>query len=265
MKIGYAPFGWDLLCTFIDPGRASDESHPCAILRPGDEISSPPRGEAAPLLVRTADSARLDVLLVDGHIAIRDGLRILLERRGMNVVGCVESVDAAVQAVRESQPAVVFIDSDLPEESSAHLVRVLRRLHPDTASILYAGFRSPTEISVLLGAGVDGLVLKTSPLDRVVDGIRSVARGTSYVDPVATALLRADEEDGLLSSRERQVFSLLALDYSGEDIAEELVLSPETIRTHIRNGMNKLNAHTRAGAVAAALARNEVRPPGRPA
>jgi DNA-binding NarL/FixJ family response regulator len=107
-----------------------------------------------------------------------------------------------------------------------------------------------------LDAGVRGFVLKEAPLADLVRAVRTVAGGGSYVDPVLVGVLaspQAVEQLPALSQRERDVLRLLADGMSNEQIGKELFISPETVRTHVRKAMDKLDADTRTQAVAKAL------------
>jgi DNA-binding NarL/FixJ family response regulator len=107
-----------------------------------------------------------------------------------------------------------------------------------------------------LDAGVRGFVLKDAPLQYLVRAVEVVAGGGTYVDPVlagALALARLNKDLPELTQREREVLRLLAEGLSNEDIGKRLFISPETVRTHIRKAMGKLDADTRTEAVATAL------------
>jgi DNA-binding NarL/FixJ family response regulator len=111
-----------------------------------------------------------------------------------------------------------------------------------------------------LECGARGFALKVGSINQLIQGIRLVARGERYVDPRIRVLIGA-EVDGkplLLTKREREIFDLLAQGSTGEEIAARLTLSPDTVRTHIRNGMEKLHMHTRTGAVVKALKGQEI-------
>jgi DNA-binding NarL/FixJ family response regulator len=106
--------------------------------------------------------------------------------------------------------------------------------------------------------GANGFVAKPGGLSVLVEGLREVWRGGSYRDPALVKLSRTSTQSRLLSRREAEVLELLSTGLTGEQVAERLVLSPETVRTHIRNGMNKLEARTRTEAVVRALERGEI-------
>jgi DNA-binding NarL/FixJ family response regulator len=200
------------------------------------------------------------VVLVDDHEAMRVGLEVLLERRGIETIGTAATIADAEEAFRGLVPDVAVIDAQLPDGSGLRLVRKLRDEQPEVGVLIYTG---PEEVAVLadaLESGAQGFVLKLGGVKRLIEALHRVAGGERYVDPAIRALLDA-EADGkplLLTKREAEVFDLLARGLTGEEIATRLTISAETVRTHIRNAMDKLHAHTRTGAVVEALKTREI-------
>ena len=107
-----------------------------------------------------------------------------------------------------------------------------------------------------LDAGARGFVLKEAPLPDLVRAVETVAHGGSYVDPVLAGVIASAEAAGRIpkvTQREREILRLLADGLTNEEIGKELFISPETVRTHVRKAMAKLDADTRTQAVATAL------------
>ncbi len=126
--------------------------------------------------------------------------------------------------------------------------------------MIYTGVENVVTLAEALECGARGFGLKPGSIDQLIQGLRLVARGERYVDPRISELLDA-EVDGrplLLTRREREIFDLLAQGLTGEEIAVRLTISPDTVRTHIRNGMEKLHKQTRTGAVVMALKAEEI-------
>jgi DNA-binding NarL/FixJ family response regulator len=202
----------------------------------------------------------MDVVLVEEHEALRDGLVVLLERRGIRTIGTAGTVAGADALLRELRPDVAVVGLRLPDGSGVRLVRRVHRDRPGLAILIYTGIDDVGQLAEAMESGARGFVLKPGGIDQLVRGLRLLAAGRGYIDPAITALIAA-EVDGrtlLLTRREREVFDLLAQDLTGEEIACRLTVSPETVRTHIRNGMEKLHAHTRTGAVVQALRTHEI-------
>jgi DNA-binding NarL/FixJ family response regulator len=201
----------------------------------------------------------MEVALVDAHDALRGGLEILLERRGIKTVGATGRAAGAVEIFRKQQPDVAVIGIQLRDGSGLDLVKELRIEQPEIAILIYTGIEDVGTLAEALESGARGFVLKLGGIDQLVRALDLVGKGKRYVDPAIRALLDADVEGKpLLTKREREVFDLLAQGLTGEEIATGLTIAPETVRTHIRNAMEKLHAHTRTGAVVQALKTHEI-------
>jgi DNA-binding NarL/FixJ family response regulator len=127
---------------------------------------------------------------------------------------------------------------------------------PQTAVILYTAYGDRALLTEALDAGARGFVLKEAPIGDLARAVTLVADGGTYVDPVlAGYLAQSHAADRLpsLTQREREVLRLLADGNSNEEIGKRLFISPETVRTHVRKAMDKLDADTRTQAVATAL------------
>jgi DNA-binding NarL/FixJ family response regulator len=211
----------------------------------------------------SADGASPTLVLVDEHEALRDGLSVLLERRGFRVLGCGSSAADGRERVGSCEPDVTLLGLALPDESGADLTRRLIAENPARRIVIYTGVTDPMRIADALRSGARGFVAKPGGIAALIDALRQVCSGGGYVDPKLIALTKADgvTRQRLLSAREAEVLTMLANGETGEQIAGRLGLSPETIRTHIRNAMEKLEAHTRTEAVVKALDREEIRRP----
>lgn len=203
----------------------------------------------------------MDVVLVDVHDALRDGLEILLERRGIETVGTTATAAGAVEIFHSRHPDVAVVGIQLRDGNGLDLVRELRGEHPEIAILIYTGVEDVGTLAEALESGARGFLLKLGGVTQLVQALRLLARGDRYVDPTIRALLDAeiDGEPLVLTKRQREIFDLLAQGLTGEEIATRLNLSAETVRTHIRNGMEKLDAHTRTGAVVEALKTHQIR------
>jgi DNA-binding NarL/FixJ family response regulator len=201
----------------------------------------------------------VNVVVVDDHVALRRGMELLLRREGYHVVGTADDAEQAEQLILRRRPDVALVDLALPGENGAALTRRLLEHDPELRIILYTGSADEDELIDGLGAGAAGFALKSGDPNELKQAIRTVAEGGDYIDPRLTPLLRrAGTGRKLLSPREREILELLAHGLSGEDAAKQLYLSSETVRTHVRNAMSKLDASTRVHAVALAMQRGEI-------
>jgi len=202
------------------------------------------------------------LVLVEQHEALRDGLAVLLERRGFSVLGCATTAASGEEVIAERHPDVAVVGVDLPDERGTELVRRLNGSTNGTKFVIYTGLRDPDLLGAAFRSGARGLVAKPAGLSVLVDALREVWRGGRYFDP-RFAKERNGNGNGeaqakALSEREAEILAMLARGRTGEEIAQCLVLSPETVRTHIRNAMAKLDARTRTEAVVKALEREEI-------
>jgi DNA-binding NarL/FixJ family response regulator len=201
----------------------------------------------------------VNVVVVDDHVALRRGMELLLRREGYHVVGTADDAEQAEQLILRRRPDVALVDLALPGENGADLTRRLLEHEPELRIILYTGSADEDELLDGLRAGAAGFALKSGDPNELKAAIRTVAEGGDYIDPRLTPLLRRAGDGGkLLSPREREILELLAHGLSGEDAAKQLYLSSETVRTHVRNAMSKLDASTRVHAVALAMQRGEI-------
>lgn len=207
----------------------------------------------------TQDVIRLTV--VEDHPAMRQGLELLLGRQGCVVVGSAGRAADAWDAIQERRPDVAVIDLNLPDESGVALARRLLADDPELGVLLYTGAEDRDTLTEALGCGARGFAVKAAPPQELIEAIRTIAKGGAYVDPRLKSMVRAGsttEDAPTLSPREREVLDLLSKGLTGEDAAERLFLSPETVRTHVRNAMRKLEANTRTHAIVIALQQGEI-------
>ena len=201
------------------------------------------------------------VAIVEDHVALRRGMELLLGRQGFEIVGLAENAEDGHDVVRKRRPDVAVIDIELGTGSGVELTRRLLEEIPELGVLLYTGAEDPGILTEALDCGARGFALKTGAPEELRNAIRAVAAGGGYVDPrVRSLILSRSTTDriGVLSPREREVLDLLAEGLTGEEAAQRLFLSPETIRTHVRNAMEKLEAKTRAHAIAIALRQGEI-------
>jgi DNA-binding NarL/FixJ family response regulator len=213
----------------------------------------------------------LRLVLIEDHQALREGLELLLGREGCQVVGTAGDAAQGRALVEQLDPDVALVDIRLGEDSGIRLTAELIDADPDRRVVLYTGSSDLDLLISGLDSGARGYALKEGTPSELATALTTVAEGGTYVDPrLHPALLsrRATQTQKSLSKREREIMDLLAQGLTGEQVAERLFLSPETIKTHIRNAMAKLEANTRVHAIAIALREGFISPPaqtsGRP-
>ena len=179
-----------------------------------------------------------------------------LTQAGIDVVARARDGQEALALIEQRKPRVALVDVRMPKLGGIELARRALRSVPDTAILLYTGYGDRALLTEALDAGVRGFVLKEAPMDDLVRAVQTAAAGSTYVDPVLAGTLAASSVGNKLpqlTQRERDVLRLLADGLSNEEIGKSLFISAETVRTHVRKAMDKLDADTRTQAVARAL------------
>jgi len=201
------------------------------------------------------------LVIVDDHEALREGLVALLQGHGMEVVGAAGNVAAGIDLVEHADPDVAIVDIRLPDGSGIELTRELLVRRPGLGVVLYTGDSDAELLYSGLDSGARGYALKAGSMQELVGAIERIAAGGSYVDPRLDRILlspRATAQVPQLSPREREIMHLMAEGRTAEAIADEISVSVETVRTHVRNVIRKLQARNRVHAIAIALERGEI-------
>ncbi len=204
----------------------------------------------------------IKLAIIDDHEALRDGLEVMLAHTGLDVVGTAGNVAAALDLVEHSPADVALIDIRLPDGSGTDLTRDLLRRHPGLGIVLYTGDNDIDLLYEGLDSGARGYALKAGSMDdELKSAIEQVAQGGTYVDPRLDRMLLsppATSRVPQLSPREREIMHLMAEGLTAETIGDEITISVETVRTHVRNAVRKLQARNRVHAIAIALERGEI-------
>jgi DNA-binding NarL/FixJ family response regulator len=190
-------------------------------------------------------------LVVDDHPVVRQGIRALLERELEGVeVSTADSPDAAVREVNAGQaPDVVVID---PRRVSGDVQQVVASLQESLRSpiVVFTADGGPRMLAEALKAGVKGYVRKDSPPEDLIRAIQAASSGEFYVDPALSSSLLLEEGERTLTARQGEILQMLADGMHTEEVANQLGLSTETVRTHTKRILAKLQAGTRTQAVA---------------
>jgi len=197
----------------------------------------------------------LTCVIADDHPAVVDAISRYLDHHGIDVVDQAREGDEALAKIEGWNPDVALIDLKMPGLDGVEVIRRARRSSPGTASVVYTAHADTPIVDEALDAGARGLVLKAAPLPDLVRALEVVASGSVYIDAVLAAGLAGRRGGGTpeLSKREREILRLLSHGNTNEEIGRELFISPETVRTHVRRAIAKLEAKTRTQAVATAL------------
>ena len=201
------------------------------------------------------DTRRISCLLADDHAIVREGLRrVLSPLDDMLVVGEASSGEAALELVARRRPEVVLMDARMPGIGGVAATQRIAAEHPEVRVVMFTAHAEQDLLWEALNAGAQGFVLKDSESAALVGAIRQVVTGDPYVDPrLAPDFLRQlarPRPGGILSAREREILQMLADGHSNREVSERLVVSVETVKTHVKHILAKLEAEHRTQAVA---------------
>ncbi|HEX2712930.1 MAG TPA: response regulator transcription factor [Candidatus Acidoferrales bacterium] len=208
----------------------------------------------------------IQVVLAEDHALVRQGLRILLEREGFQVVGEASNGQEAVRLVPDLHPDVAVLDIGMPLFNGVDAARELQKASPKTKIILLTRHDEDQYVTESLRAGVKGYVLKSQAAVDLVHAVRQVCRGAVYLSPgisravVEAYLSKTKLPGGLLTSRERQVLQLVGEGKSTKEVASLLGISAKTAESHRTRLMQKLDIHETASLVRYAVRQGLVRP-----
>jgi len=206
------------------------------------------------------------VLIVDDHPLIRQGMRSLLEKHGFTVVGEAADGREATQLARELEPDVAVLDLAMPLLNGLDAAREITRTSRRTKTILVTIHTADQYVLEALQAGVRGYVLKSQATAELVHAIQEVIRGGRYLSPgiseavVQAYLAKTDLPSDPLSPREREVLQLIAEGNATKDMAGLLGVSVKTIESHRVRLMEKLDIRQTAGLVRYAIRRGLIQP-----
>ena len=208
---------------------------------------------------RSRDSQRIRVFLVDDHAVVRRGMRAFFDMLDdIDVLG--EAADGraaldelAVLAARDGLPDVVLMDLLMPRLDGVAATAAIKQLYPRVEVVALTSFSEAERVHLALGAGAAGYLLKDAEADEVVAAVRAARRGEVHLDPVVArtltrSLIAPARTATALTPREREILVLVAQGRSNHEIADTLVISERTARTHVSNVLAKLDLASRTQA-----------------
>lgn len=206
------------------------------------------------------------LVLADDHLVLRQALKALLERKGLEVVADEADGRAAVTAVQRFSPDVAVLDVAMPVLNGVDAAREIARVAPACPVILLSGIDDKRFVKEALKVGVRGFVQKSQGCDELVHAIEEVRNGRLYVSPGASQAIvdacatSTDKDSSDLTPRERQVLQLVGEGKSTKQIADVLHISVKTAEFHRGRLMKKLNVHDTANLVRYAIREGWIAP-----
>lgn len=203
------------------------------------------------------------VLLVDDHRMVRQSMRRSMEGEGFEVVGEAGDGDEGVRLATELAPDVVLMDVSMPVLDGVEAARRVRAQSPSSQVVMLTMHADADVVRRALAAGAVGYLTKDCSIDEVAEAVRLAANGEGAISPsLAAAMLReADRPDPepILSTREAEVLQLVAEGKSPPEVAEALFISAKTVKNHLSNIYEKLDARDRTQAVLKGLRMGVIR------
>lgn len=202
------------------------------------------------------------VLIVDDHTVVRDGLKALLSAEpGMRVIGAAGDGLEAVAMARDLQPDVILLDLVMPRMDGVQATLEIKKVYPQARILVLTSFSEDHMVISAIRAGAIGYLMKDTSSDELLQAIRDTYRNKPVLGPEIARKLMEEIQGGegqtgnaaSLTDREMEVLQHMALGLTNQEIADALVLSERTVRTHVTNILAKLGLSNRTQAVLYAL------------
>lgn len=191
------------------------------------------------------------VVLADDHKIFREGIRMLMENAGMEIVADAGEAHEILSAVRRTRPDILLLDIDLEKSCGLDLLAPIRAASPGTKIIVFTADRSDHILRKFLAAGIDGYQLKSTSVHNLIKAMRHVMAGHRVLPRGVKAPLNSEfhpefpDKPKLLTAREIEVLSQLRKGASNNEIAETMHISPHTVKVHVLHVMRKLSVKKR--------------------
>ncbi len=201
----------------------------------------------------------IQVVLVDDHQIILDGLRALLDKDpGFDVMATFAQPQAALKFLTTNRPDILVSDYSMKEMTGLELIRKAREIHPTLKATLLSMHDEPTVAKEALKQGVNGFLLKNIQQTELKEALRKINNGVMYVSPEITSQILQQSgltaSDNELSTRELQILKLITKEFSNKQIADQLNISERTVETHRKNIFRKTGSASLVGLVKYAFA-----------
>ena len=196
------------------------------------------------------------VLAVDDHPVIRMGVRALLDNElDVEVVGDAANGAAAASLFAQLRPDVILMDLRMPGTDGLEAMREILRIDPTAKIVALSSFGGDADIARAFQAGARGYLLKDTLGTELVSAVRAAAAGRRVIPPEVAARMAEFAPLQELTAREREVLTLVAKGFANRDVARAIGRTPETVKAHLKNIMEKLEVRDRTEAVVQAVRR----------
>jgi two-component system nitrate/nitrite response regulator NarL len=203
----------------------------------------------------------MQILLVDDHAILLDGVKTLLEKvEGISVAATAQSAEKALQILKDTKIDLVITDFNMPGMDGLSLIHSIKKINPKIKTIVLSMHDETHLVKEILRSGVNGYVLKKDTHHELLKAIDEVEQGKIYlssdINKILIDNLQNPDDGKLLSDREREIVKLIAKEYSNKQIAEKLFISERTVETHRKNIFKKTGTSSLVGLIKFAYANN---------
>ena len=203
-----------------------------------------------------AEKKRIRILIADDHTVVREGLVALVKRKSdMVIVAAASNGREAVDLWKQYRPDVTLLDLRMPELDGVGAIKEIRDVDPNAQIVVLTTYDGDEDIYRAIKAGAKAYLLKDTARDALVDCVRRVHAGETYLPPSLAAKLAERVSGAALSQREMEVLQRMATGKSNKEIGAELFISDGTVKTHVSSIFTKLDVVSRTEAIATATRR----------
>lgn len=203
----------------------------------------------------------MKIFLTDDHAVLIGGLTKIIEaEQDFEVVGTAMDSQSTMAALTHTKVDLLITDYNLPDEDGLSLVRKVKRKFPEIKILVLSMHDEAHLVKEILKEGINGYIMKKDSHTDLVDAIYAVKSGKTYLSSEINSILikglNGEDDQRLLTTREREILKLISKEYTNRDIAEELFISERTVETHRKNIFRKTGTNNLVGLIKFAYANN---------
>lgn len=196
------------------------------------------------------------VVIAEDHQSLIDGIRLALEyEEGIEVVGEATDGEVLLELVKNKIPDVVVTDIRMPKCDGITATKEIKKQFPNIQVIAFSMFDQSEAINQMREAGASGYIMKNSSLKKLIQAIRTVAKGEAFFDDAIAAKDLVSKEEILLSNREKEILRLIGEGKTSQEIADTLFIGKSTVDTHRKNILKKMNIYGKTDLIRFAVER----------
>lgn len=204
---------------------------------------------------------KMRIFLTDDHAMLLGGLiKILSVESDFEIVGTAGTVKDTLDAFTQKNVDLLITDYNLPDDDGLALVRRVKSKYPNVKIIVLSMHDEAHLIKEILKEGIDGYILKKDSHEELVNAVRAIKNGKVYLSSDVNSMLmqglHSNEDQKLLTDREREILKLIAKEFTNKEMAEELFISERTVETHRKNIFRKTGTNNLVGLIKFAYANN---------